>query len=469
MESTGGGSTSTGAPAGSLKEVALVAAPMILSFAVQSLMHVVDRVFLYWYDARAMAAAMPAGILFWSALSLAHGTAQYTNTFVAQYEGANQPHRVAAAMWQGVYFSLIAGGLLTLLFPFADDIFRFVGHSPDIAAFEASYFKCLCLGGVPTVVMTALTCFFSGRGETHIVFWVNVSAVLVNAVLDWALIFGRGPFLEWGVAGAAIATSIANLWAMSLFLALFLRPKNRLKYNLLGNARFDAELTGRMLRYGLPNGLLMFIDVAGFTVFLFVIGWIGDKELAATTIAFNLNSLAFTPVVGCGIAVSTLVGQRIGERRVDLAQRTAHRGFLLAGTYMLLAGAVYVGLPELLMKPYSAYEGGEQMAELRPTVVLLLRFVALYSFFDAMAIVYGSAIRGAGDTRFSMIFMTACAWCLLVLPTWLTWRYYEKSLLLCWIYCSIYVITLGIGFWLRFQTGRWRTMSVIEQNAVQSA
>ena len=94
-------------------------------------------------------------------------------------------------------------------------------------------------------------------------------------------------------------------------------------------------------------------------------------------------------------------------------------------------------------------------------MVVLLRFVALYSFFDAMVIVFGSAVRAAGDTTFSMLATFSCAWGLLVLPTYLTWKIYGPNLFWSWVWCSIYVIVLGFVFQRRFQSGRWNTMSIV--------
>ena len=93
---------------------------------------------------------------------------------------------------------------------------------------------------------------------------------------------------------------------------------------------------------------------------------------------------------------------------------------------------------------------------------MLLRFVALYSLFDGMAIVYGSAIRGAGDTRFSLLFTLVCGWTLMVLPTYVVWRWYGGSVIASWTACTVYIFVVGIGFLLRFRGGQWKSMRVTE-------
>lgn len=441
---------------------------MVLSASTQSLMHVVDRVFLTWYSKEAVAAALPAGILFWSCLSLPFGVVSYLNAFVAQYEGAKRPDRVSASVWQGIYFACACGVALMLPALWSDEIFRRVGHSPEVWPQEAIYFRWLCLGGLTTMLPAALACFFSGRGQTMVVLAVNASSVLVNAGLDAAMIWGKGPFPEMGIAGAAIATNLANLYATLCYIGLLYWYSRNSPYQFASHARFEPVLMKDLLKFGGPSGVQMFLDVAGFTAFIMIIGWIGPNELAATNIAFNLNTLAFTPVIGVGIAVSTLVGQRIGEGRPQLAAASTWKGFVFGGGIMLICGTIYVLFPQVLLIPYELYAQDEDFAGTKEVVILLLRFVALYSFFDAMAIIFGSAVRAAGDTVFSMLVTCACAWGLLVIPTFLTWRLYQPSLFWSWVWCSVYVIVLGFVFLTRFLSGRWMSMSIIEPESAFS-
>jgi MATE family multidrug resistance protein len=156
------------------------------------------------------------------------------------------------------------------------------------------------------------------------------------------------------------------------------------------------------------------------------------------------------------------VGIRIGEGRPALAARTTWIAFALASVYMAVFAAVYVLLPNVMLAAYAAHSSAEDFDRIRGLVTLLLRFVAFYSFFDAMAIVFGSAVRGAGDTRFSLILLAGSAWTLMVLPTAVACIFFESNLVVCWTACSVYVMVMGVGFLLRFLTGRWKSMRVIE-------
>jgi MATE family multidrug resistance protein len=315
------------------------------------------------------------------------------------------------------------------------------------------------------LLTAALTCFFSGQGQTRVVMIVNLIGVSVNILGDFLLIFGFGPIPELGIRGAGLATVLAQTTECLLFGWLIFQPELRANHGTWRNRAFDPELFKRFLKFGLPQGMHFFLDVAGFTVFLLLLGRLGKVELAATNLTFRLNTLAFIPMIGLGTAVSTLVGKRIGEGRPELAVRSTMTAFKVSAAYMLFFAVLFVVLPDLILLPFQAKSDPRDFAELHDTVVVLLRFVAVYCFFDAMVIVFSFAIRGAGDTRFALIFSCVIAWTVLVLPTWLSLTWFGGGLHACWWWCTIYIIVLGLGFFARFQAGHWKSMRVIEAPA----
>ena len=458
---TGHSSKPTPAP-GSLRELVQVALPLVISSGSVTLMYVVDRIFLTWHSPEALAAAMPASMVHWTLLSVPFGVAMYTNTFVSQYDGAQRPDRIAASLWQAIYLAVVAGFLLALLTPLSGPIFAWGKHDPEVQVQEVRYLRVLCLGSLPFLLSGALSGFFTGRGRTTVVMWVNVTASLLNIGLDYLLIFGGGPVPGWGITGAAIATVSAQFTAVGLYAIVLLRPETVKEFGLLANRRFDRELFGRFIKYGVPNGVMSLVDVAGFTVFLLLLGQIGSDELAATNLAFNINSMAFVPMLGVGTAVMTLVGRRVGEGRPRLAIRTTWTAFGLAAAYMLAFSALYLSVPEILLLPYAAMADAENFARVQNLAVVLLRYVAVYAFFDAIIIVFSSAIRGAGDTRFGLWLTLVAAWLVMVLPTWLAARNDMLTLHVGWIACTGFIVTLAIGFLLRFLHGKWQTMTVLE-------
>jgi MATE family multidrug resistance protein len=184
-------------------------------------------------------------------------------------------------------------------------------------------------------------------------------------------------------------------------------------------------------------------------------------ELAATSITFTLNMFAILPMLGVGQAVEVLVGQRLGEDRPDLAERSTWVGFGAAWLFTLAVALAYVLLPDLLVRPFRSAGHPEEWERVRELVPALLRFVAVYCLFDSVNLVFSFALRGAGDTRF----VTRVAVCLslgvLTLPTWLVVRW-GGGLYGAWACASLYIILLAVTFVVRFRHGAWKSMRVIE-------
>lgn len=455
-------------PAGSLRELLAVAIPLVISSGSLSLMHVTDRMMLTWYSESALAASTPGGMLHWTLMSFPYGVVMYVNTFVAQYDGAGRRERVAASVWQGVWLAVAAGLALACLTPLTTQATRLFGHAESIQALEADYFSVLSWGSPTALLSAALSTFYSGRGRTQVLMFVNLFIAVTNGLLNWLLIFGQGPFPELGIAGAAWGTVLAQMLGSVLYIGWMRRDPDAVRYPFRRECRVDTSLLSRMTRFGLPNGVQYSVDIAAYLLLLVFIGRIGSRELAATNLAFNLNSLAFIPLFGIGTAVTTLVGRRIGEGQPRLAIRTTWLAFGLAALYNAAWALVYLFAQDAILAPFARYSDPAAFAELRPIVQTLLVYVVLYLYFDAMAVIFGSATRGAGDTRFSLIFTGVVLWTVMVLPVWLIQRS-GGSLYACWRVMIVQLMIMGSGFLLRFLQGHWLTMRVIEPSVGEPA
>lgn len=447
---------------GGYRELLLLALPLILSTSSWSIQHFVDRMFLSWYSPEAIAASMPAGMLNFATMSIFIGTASYTSIFVAQYFGAGAHGRISASCWQGVYIAFIGAVVHAAFIPFAGSFFRFAGHDPLVMEQEIWYYQILCMGALPAIASSALAGFFTGLGRTWPVMWVNVIATAINLIFDYLLIFGKWGFPEMGIRGAAVATVISGCVNCAAYLLILSLPSFRKAYGSLRGWRFDRELFSRLIRFGFPNGVQFFVDVAGFTAFVFLVGRLGTRELAASNIAFNINTLAFMPMIGFGIAVSVLVGQYLGAEKPAIAERSVFSGFHLTFIYMATIAALYFFTPWLFIRPFASGSTSPEFSAIAGITVLLLRFVALYSLFDTMNIIFASALKGAGDTRFVMYILTTVSALVLVLPAYLAIEVFGMKLYAAWIIATAYVIVLGCAFLFRFLGGKWKSMRVIE-------
>ncbi len=123
---------------------------------------------------------------------------------------------------------------------------------------------------------------------------------------------------------------------------------------------------------------------------------------------------------------------------------------------------LYVAVPGVFLLPFSAHASQTEFREIRDITVVLLRFVAVYSLFDTMNIIFASAIKGAGDTRFVMRMIFFLSTFVLALPSWIAVTFFHADVYALWVIATVYVCALGTGFLIRFLGGKWKTMRVIE-------
>ncbi|MEQ9407682.1 MAG: MATE family efflux transporter [Fuerstiella sp.] len=468
--------TSSGTyPAGSFRELFFVALPLIISAGSYSLMSVADRIMLAGYDPGTsggpealdiIAAVTPASMLHWTVTCIPLGTILYANTFISQYDGARRPGHLTSALWQAVWLAVVSGLLLMFVGPLSEYLFRAAGHSEHVVSQETAYFNILCLGSPALLISNALGCFFSGRRKTSVVMCVNVISTVVNIVLDYGLIFGHWGLPELGIRGAALATVLARCSEVLLFAWLIWYDNREGRYAFRAHARPSAKMLKKYLRYGVPSGMHYFVDNSAFLTFLFIVGSLNRDAMAATNLAFSINSLIFVPLLGFGTAVQTLVGHHIGASLLPAAVRTTKNAVLMGVIWTGTAAVLLVFFPELSLKPFLTFAqapvpDGQSIAAILPVAAQLLRFVAFYSVFDALAVVFASALRGAGDTFFPMLITTCSGWLVMTVPAWLISQMDGATVQMLWVTCTAHIGLLGVAMFLRFLSGKWKSIHLV--------
>ncbi len=449
----------------SSRELLALATPLIVSQSFMTVQVFVDTVLLSWHDPREMAATLPAIMWYWLLFGLLQVTAGYTSTFVAQYTGAGRPHRVGPAVWQGIHFAIITGFLFLLMVPAAPHLIALGQHSEALQTLETTYLQCMAFAAMPMLIMSAINGFFSGRGQTWIVLAIEALGTLVNVAFALVLVFGRLGFPELGIEGAGWATVIGS-WASALFaIVLLLLPRYRAAFATGSGWRPERELFKRLMWYGGPAGMQMFLDVLVFLLFTQLVGQLGEGAMGATTLTIRLNMVAFLPMMGLGQAVSILVGQRLGADRPDLAERSAYTGLAWSFGYMVIVAVIYLAFPHALVSIFESNRSAQEFAEVSEIVPKLLICVAIYSLADAVNLTFSFALRGAGDTRFVSLLTFCLAWPIMVVPTFLV-VHFNGSVYWAWIFATAHILAMAVCFYLRFRNGKWKSMRVIETVAL---
>ncbi len=448
-------------PAGG-REVLIVALPLVISSLSWTVMTFFDRMLLKHHSGEAMSAAFTSSTVWFAVTCLPLGMTMYATTFVSQYFGARRYDRIGPAMWQGVWLALLASPLLLAAIPLAPWLFHQAGHEPGVTRLEIEYFQILMWGAPAMIIAQALASFYGGRGATTVMMVVDGGTAVLNLGLDYVWIFGHFGFSAGGIAGAGWAT-VVSLWIKAaIYLLLVLQRQHRQKFATLSGMVFDRELFGRLVYYGGPSGWQLVLDVTGFTVFVVMIGRLGVVEQEASGMAFSISTLAFMPIWGFAQAAAILVGQHLGENREHLAARSTWTSLQVALCYMAVISLLYVLTPGLFLGGFFGTElSPTDSDQVYPLAVRLLWFVAGYNLLDATAMVFVSAIKGAGDTLF-VLAVSGVMSVLLAFSSWLAVTVFDLNIYGCWAIISTWIGTMGLVFMLRFLGGAWRKMRVIE-------
>jgi MATE family multidrug resistance protein len=479
-----------------MAEVLSTAWPMMLSTGLFSITLFVDRMLLYRYSEGSAAAAMAAGTLFWALTCLPSGVCGYTNAFVAQYLAAKRPERAMRVVWQGLLLGIAVAPLLIVFGMLSHRFFLWSGHLPSMALAESQYFCWLVPGACASVAASALVGLYQGSGRTRVLVISDVIATLINIVLDLALIFGMWGFPEMGTAGAALASSVSLIfkflilivYALPDFRTAMVRHRDpatgnlKVEHSLRKNSHgepvqletlydsslaqngsvFDWSLMRRLIHFGWPAGMSVVAEAWSFTAIMMIVGKLGERPAAATTLALGVNLLAFIPLVGLGIAVGVLVGKYLVLEDRDRAKRMVRSGLVIGVMYSLFFVVFYGGFPDFAMDLYSFDVAPERFAEMRPILRPLLYFIAGYCIFDAFQTVFVGALKGAGDTYFVLLGHLFAGSLTVVGGITISRVWKWDGLYYWWGVITFWVILLAVIFSLRYLQGGWQEKRVIE-------
>lgn len=458
-----------------------MAAPIVFGQLSYVLMQFIDQVMVARLGTAALAATGPAGLWFFICSTFFLGISGCVSTFAAQSFGRGQKEQGASYAWQGVYVGFLGGFLGMAVWPFADDLFGLMGHTPEVTRLEVQYFRIRMLGFVFLCWQAALTSFFQAVNRPGVPMYTAWLANVINIVLNYLLIFGKFGFPRLEVAGAAWATVFAMGVQVAVLQAVFLsKPLDR-EFETRSRYAFDWLKTRELVRIGWPAGLTFFLDVFNWGVFTsFLVGRCGEVQMAAHNVAINFLHVAFMPAVGLNHAIAPIVGQWIGRDDIAKAKARTYTALRMAMVYMTLAGICFALFAKPLTRLFFSSE--PEVVEL---AAILLVLAALFQAFDAVNIVIMGALRGAGDTRWVMWAMLVAAYAgFLPLATFLCFSRISLSMIPgvppgwelpgmgwqakgAWVGATAYIIGLSLVVFWRFHSERWRNIKIFEQDRVQ--
>ncbi|MDH3993324.1 MAG: MATE family efflux transporter [Gammaproteobacteria bacterium] len=436
-----------------LRELARLSLPMMVSKGTFAVMIFTDRWFMSNIDATHIAATLGGGVASYFCFSLFLGIISYANPLVAQYYGAGEVAKCPRVVTQGVLMALACVPLLFLAGYFGGDAFALMGHDPAQVPLERIYFQVLMGGSLFNLLKTCLACYFVGIGRSRVVMVTDVMAVMLNIPLSWALIFGKLGLPELGIAGAALGTVVATGFAVCVFLVFYLAKEHQQQFQVAGSFRFEPGIMRRYLRLGTPAGVEGFLNTATFNLFLLMFQSYGVVEGASMAIVFNWDMLSFIPMVGLHIGVMSLIGRFVGARDMARANQVISSGFILALGYSGVLAILFLVFRVPLVEVFST--PGQDFGPIRDLASSMMIGLTTYMLADAIILIAGGALRGAGDTRWTMLMSTSLHGLMLVAQYLVIVELGYGPLVSWWVFVAM-LISLALLYLWRLLGGRWR-------------
>jgi MATE family multidrug resistance protein len=432
---------------GTLIELMKIALPMVVSQGTFAVMIFTDRYFMSQIDPIHMAAALGGGVAAFFSFCFFSGVLSYSNAMAAQYLGAGEKAKCPKVVTQGMVMIALSIPILALVTYLVGGIFSAMGHQPEQVDIL------LMVGAVVTLAKICVSSYFAGIGRSQIVMICDVCGLIVNVPLCYAMVFGKYGFPEMGIAGAAVSTIIATLFAFVLFVVFYFKKEHRVAFHVLDSFAMDWGILRRFTRLGFPSGLELFLNVAAFNLFLLMFQSYGIVQGASAAIVFNWDVLSFIPMMGLNIGVISLIGRFVGARDMERTNEVISAGFILGLSYSAVLAFLYVTFRYALVDVFEP-PGGD-FSEIRELSAFMMIGLSTYAMADAIILVSGGVLRGAGDTRWLMTASVSLHWAMLVAQYFII-NVFEYGPKASWMAFVVMLLLIALVYGLRLWGGRWR-------------
>lgn len=441
-------------------ELVKIALPMVVSQGTFAVMIFTDRYFMSQIDAIHMAAAMGGGVAAFFSFCFFTGLFSYANALTAQYLGAGEHSKCPKVVTQGIVMTIMCSPLLVVIAYFVSGIFEGLGHDPKQLELERTYYLILMMGVVVTLAKTCISSYFAGIGRTNTVMICDVSGMVCNVPLCYVMVFGKLGFPALGIIGAGVSTIIASTFAFLLFAFFYLRKEHRDTFYVMDSFRLDWPILRRFLRLGFPSGLELFLNMAAFSLFLLMFQSYGVVQGASAAIVFNWDLLSYVPMIGLNIGVISLIGRFVGANNMARTDEVMAAGFMIGIIYSSILAVIYITFRFPLVEIFTPPTG--DFSEIRELSAFMMIGLSSYVIADALIIVSGGVLRGAGDTRWLMYASVALHWLMLLVQYYviLVWEYGPQA---SWLtFCMMIILSAVVYLW-RLRNGVWREPERLKQ------
>lgn len=438
--------------------------PITLQNLISSSLNMVDNVMIGRLGENEIAAVGLVNQYFFIFMLCLSGINAGASIFMAQYWGKKDKTSIKKVLGLDLVLGTIASVIFTIIAVFMPEyIMRVFTKEPTIVNLGVQYLRIISVTFMLTNITQGFSTALRCTGVARPPMFASLVGVLTNAFLNWVFIFGNLGAPAMGVAGAALATSIARVVEMLIVLVYAYSPQSVARARLKELLNFNMDFIKSYFKTSYSVILNELVWALGMTTYSVIYARIGIKEVASMQIATTINNMFMVLCIGLAVAASIMVGNKIGAGEEDTAIDYAGKLGVLAP-----AIGVVIGLALWICAPIvtNVFKISEDTIKLTVTVLKTMAFFAPLRFFNVLMIV--GIFRGGGDTTYSMLVQLGTVWCFAIPAGFIAAVYFKLSLpLVYFIICMEEIIKVGFE-WSRFRSKKW-IKNIIEDTELVKA
>lgn len=393
---------------GHVRAISVLGLPLIGGHLAQFAIGLTDTVMLGWYGVEELAAVTLAGSYFFILFMVGGGLAMAIMPMVAASDAQGDDTSIRRVTRMGLWQTMLYGVFAMALLWWSEPILLLLGQKQEVAALAAEYLRVAGWGIFPALWVMVLKSYLAGLERTQIVLWITILAAVVNALGNYALIFGNWGAPELGIIGAGVASVVTQLVSLVAVVVYALRvlPRHALFQRFW---RPDWDVFGRVFKIGFPIGLTNLSEVSMFGASAMMMGWLGTVPLAAHGIAVQLASATFMIHLGLSNAATIRAGNAYGRQD---REHMAKGAVAVTGMSLLVSACsivVFLTCSEFLISLFMK-AGETNRQEILAIGVGLLGMAALFQLVDGIQAIALGVLRGVQDTAVPMVMAALSYW-----------------------------------------------------------
>lgn len=387
-----------------------VAFPVMLTQLGAALVGLIDTIMVGHYSTTDLAAVSFANGVFFTFMVFAMGAVMAVTPLVGHAFVQQKDERVAALLLNGLWFTLLIGGVTCVVLGICVPLMDNMGQDPSVVEAARPYLIMRIIGMLPFLLFCLQKQFMEGLGNTMVAMIVTAGINLLNILLNWVFIFGHWGAPAMGAAGAGLSTMIAWVLLPVVFLVCILSHRDWRKYVLLCRRGLsDRAIIRELMRIGAPIGLQTTMETILFTLSFIMVGWINKEALAAHQITNQVADFAFMLSLGISSATTIRVSHQYGLGDMRATRMAANASVHLILLMNTIGAALMISLRNYL--PY-LFTNDEAVVSLASQ---LLIFAGMLQYADGLQCVGAGMLRGVTDVKVPM-WITVITYVVIALP-----------------------------------------------------